>query len=256
MTRARSKRVAGSLALLLAVYVAALLFLFPASVAWRIAEARLDLPVAVSTGALTGGIWSGRADAVRVDRHHLGAVTWRLQPGSLLGGRLGLALGWQLEGDRIDARVRLGRRSAEAVDVRGGLDAGRIQDWFELPLLLDGRLTLDLQRLRWSGDAGFEEAAGALLWAGAAGGLPRPIALGDYGAQLDAADGALVARIESGPGSPLEVGGSAAWHPAGEYRVDLEVRPTPDAHRNLVAALDSVARRESDGGYRLQLTGR
>lgn len=256
MTRAHTKRVVGAVALLLAVYVAALLFLFPASVVWRIAEARLDLPVAVSTGAVTGRIWSGRADAVRVDRHRLGDLTWRLQPGSLLRGRLGIALGWQLEDDRIDARVRLGRRSAEAFDVRGGLGAGRIQDWFELPLLLDGRLTLDLRRLEWSDDAGFEEAEGAVLWAGAAGGLPRPIPLGDYGAELDAADGALVARIESRPDSPLVATGDAAWHPAGEYRVDLELRANPDAHRNLVAALDSVARRESDGGYRLQLTGR
>ncbi|TVP93395.1 MAG: type II secretion system protein N, partial [Thioalkalivibrio sp.] len=247
MNRLGTKRVAGALALLLAVYLVALLFLFPASVAWRIAEARLDLPVAVSTGGVTGRVWSGRADAVRVDRHHVGALTWRLQPAALLRGRLGIALGWQLEDDRIGARVRLGRRSADAFDVRGGLDASRIQDWFDLPLLLDGRLTLDLQRLSWSGDGGFQEAAGALLWAGAAGGLPRPIALGDYGAELDTDDGALVARIDSAAGSPLEVGGNAAWHPMGEYRVDLELRPTAEADRNLVAALDSVARRDADG---------
>ena len=256
MTRQRTKRVAGGLALLLAVYLATLLYLFPADVAWRIAEARLDLPVAVSTGAVTGRLWNGRADAVRVDRHQPGTVTWRVQPAALLRGRVGITLGWRLADDRVDARVRVGRRSAEAVDVRGGVSAGRIQEWFDLPLLLEGRFTLDLRRLKWSDAAGFEEAAGAVLWADAAGGLPRPIALGDYAAELDAAEGALEARIESGPDSPLEVGGSAAWHPSGEYRVDLDLRPTADAHRNLVATLDTIAQRQADGHYRLRLTGR
>lgn len=256
MTRQRTKRVAGGLALVLAVYLATLLFLFPADVAWRIAEARLDLPVTVSTGAVTGRLWNGRADGVRVDRHQLGTVTWRLQPSALLRGRLGVTLGWRLTGDRVDARVRVSRQGAEAIDVRGGVDAGRIQEWFDLPLLLEGRFTLDLRRLKWSDAAGFEEASGAVLWADAAGGLPSPIALGDYAAELAATDGALEARIESGPDSPLEVGGNASWHPLGEYRVDLDLRPAADAHRNLVATLDTIAQRQADGHYRLRLTGR
>jgi general secretion pathway protein N len=256
MIRKQAKRVAGAIALLLAVYLAALVFLFPASIAWRVVEARLDLPITVVADSVTGRIWSGRANGVRVDGHDVGAVDWRLMPASLLRGRLGLMLDWQSGGDRVDARVRLGIRSAEATDVRGGLDAARIQAWGALPLLLDGRLELELPRIHWSADGGFTDADGTLLWSAAGAGLPRPIRLGEYRAELSAAEGALAASIDSGADSPLAAEGTASWHPAGEYRVDLRLLPGADADSNLVAAIDSIAQRQADGSLRLQFVGR
>lgn len=256
MTRPQAKRIAGAAALLLLVYLAALVFLLPADIAWRAAEARLELPVTVATASVSGRFWSGQADGLRVDGHEAGSVNWRLQPAALLRGRLGLALRWESGSDRVDMRVRLGTRSTQAADVRGGLDASRIQAWFDLPLLLDGRLELDLPRVRWTPDGGFTDAGGTLLWAGAGAGLPRPIRLGDYRAELAADAGALAVRIDSGPDSTLAAVGDASWHPAGEYRVDLELRAAADADRNLVAALDSIAQRQADGAHRLQLRGR
>jgi len=256
MTRPQAKRIAGTAALLLAVYLATLAFLFPADIAWRIAEARLGLPVTVTTATVSGRIWNGRADGLRVDGHEAGSLHWRLQPAALLRGRLGLTLRWESGGDRVDARLRLGTRSARATNVRGGLDASRIQAWFDLPLLLDGRLELDLPRVRWTAEGGFADAAGTLLWAGAGAGLPRPIRLGDYRAELAADSGRLEVRIDSSPDSTLAAEGEASWHPTGEYNVDLELRAAAGADRNLVAALDSIAQRQADGSHRLQLSGR
>ena len=253
MTPRRAKQIAGAGALVLAAYLVTLGLLFPASLAWRLTEPRLDLPFSLEPGALSGPVWGGRAGPVRVNGQDLGAVAWRWQPGALLRGRLGLALEWQMGPDRLQGNLRLGRGDAAARAVRGELDAGRLQGWLNLPVLLDGRVALDIERIRWRADAGFRDAEGNLYWAEAAAGLPRTMPLGQYRAELEAREGALGARIDSGPESALEATGGASWHPAGDYRVDLELRAGPGAERALTGALDAIARPQPDGSYRLQL---
>nr|WP_296751184.1 type II secretion system protein N [Thioalkalivibrio sp.] len=256
MMRPHAKQIAGAGALVLAAYLVALVLLFPASLAWRLAEPGLDLPFALDPGTLSGPVWRGRAGPVRVNGQDVGAVAWRWQPGSLLRGRLGLALDWQAGPDRLQGHLRLGRGDAAARAVRGELHAGRLQAWLDLPVLLDGRVALDIGRIRWSADAGFQDAEGTLHWAEAAAGLPRTMPLGQYRAELEAREGALGVWIESGPESGLAATGTASWHPAGDYRVDLELRAGPGVERALTGALDAIARPQPDGSYRLQLQGR
>ncbi len=256
MTPRRARQIAGAGALVLAAYLVTLGLLFPASLAWRLAEPKLDLPFPFELGALSGPVWGGRAGRVRVNDQDVGAVAWRWQPGSLLRGRLGLALDWHAGADRLQGNLRLGRGDAAARTVRGELDAARLQAWLNLPVLLDGRVTLDIGRIRWSADAGFRDTEGTLHWAEAAAGLPRTMPLGQYRAELAAREGALGTRIESGPASVLEATGTASWHPAGDYRVDLELRAGSGSERALIGALDAIARPQPDGSYQLQLQGR
>ncbi|TVP76625.1 type II secretion system protein N [Thioalkalivibrio sp.] len=253
MMRPRAKQIAGAGALVLAAYLVTLGLLFPASLAWRLAEPRLNLPFALDPGTLSGPVWRGQAGPVRVNGQDVGSVAWRWQPGSLLRGRLGLALDWQAGPDRLQGHVRLGRGDAAARTVRGELDAGRLQAWFDLPVLLDGRVALDIGRIRWSADAGFQDAEGALHWTEAAAGLPRTMPLGQYRAELDAPDGSLLARIEASPESPLDVRGTASWHPSGSHRLDLSLRSGSQADPALRSALDAIARRQPDGSHRLLL---
>jgi general secretion pathway protein N len=110
--------------------------------------------------------------------------------------------------------------------VRGELDAGRLQAWLNLPVLLDGRVALDVDasvecRRRLPG------TEGALYWAEAGAGLPRTMPLGQYRAELEAREGALGARIESGPESVLEATGTASWHPAGTIAWTSNSAPGP-----------------------------
>lgn len=260
MNRQGIKRVAAGAGLLLAVYLTALALLFPAELGWRIAEsqleARLDLPAAITVTTVSGRVWNGQADGVSVDGKPFGSIRWRLMPSALLRGRLGVSLRWHSEGDHLVARVRLGTGSAEAIAVRGELGAEHIQAWLDLPLLLDGRITLDVPRVLWSADSGFDDASGGLLWAGAGAGLPRPMSLGDYRAELANADGELLAQLTSGPDSALAAEGTAAWRPDGAYRIDLVVRAEGHSDRNLQSVLDSIAQRQRDGSHRLQVHGR
>jgi general secretion pathway protein N len=252
----RAKRLAGVGALLLATYLVALLALFPANLAWRLAEPRMELPFALDLGTLSGRVWSGRAGPVTVNNHDIGSIVWRWLPGALLTGRLGLALEWRSGADSAHGQLRLGRADAAVSGVRGGVGASRLQAWLKLPVLLDGPIDLDIARIRWSANAGFDTAEGVLLWADAAGGLPRAMPLGQYRADLEAAGGALGTRIESAPGAALVANGSASWRPDGTYRVDLLLRAESGADRNLTSALDAIARRQPDGSHRLLVNAR
>lgn len=255
-TNARWTRRIALVALLSAVYLITLAALAPASVVWRLAEPRLALPFELTLGAVSGSIWNGQAGTVRVNDQPLGALGWQWQPGALMSGRLGLKLRWQMDTDRVDAEVRLGRSSADVARLHGGLAASRLQAWLDLPLLLDGRVDLDIAHIAWNGRAGVHAAEGALLWSEAAAGLPRPVPLGHYRAGLEPEDGGLTARVDSDPDSMLAVRGVAGWSPPGDHRVDFEMRIRTEAQSMLKPTLDLLAQPQADGSHRLRLDSR
>jgi general secretion pathway protein N len=253
MKRRRWTRIVGAGAGLLGVYLIALVALAPASFAWRVVEPHLELPVALEIGSLSGFLWNGRAQALRVNGRQAGALAWRWQPAALVHGRLGLQIDWHLGGDRIVGQLRLGPSAGEATAVRGVLAASRVQGWFELPLLLEGQLDLDIARIAWDEDTGIHSAAGAVFWANAAAGLPRPVPLGQYRGGLESMDGALRLRVESSPESMLAVQGLAGWAPPATHHVDFLLRARTEAEAALRPALDMLAQPQSDGSYRLRL---
>jgi general secretion pathway protein N len=253
MTRSRVRVLAGAGALLLFAYLMALIAMAPAQVVWKLLEPRLDLPVLLQVGELSGSVWNGHAGPVRVEGREIGRLAWRWQPMAVLRGRLGLRLHWQAGADEADLLLQLGRGAVRMTNLRGGLDANRLQAWLDLPVLLDGRVDLDVGRIRWDAEAGFHQADGTLFWSNAAAGLPRPLALGLYRADLDTLDGALQARIEAAPESPLELQGTASWHPSTGHRLDLMLRAGSQADPALRSALDAIASRQTDGSHRLQL---
>jgi hypothetical protein len=105
----RAKQIAGAGGLVLAAYLVTLGLLFPASLAWRLAEPGRDLPFALDPGTLSGPAWGGRAGPVRVNGQDVGTVAWRWQPGPCC------AAGWDW---RWNGRwVRIGCRATCDSDV-------------------------------------------------------------------------------------------------------------------------------------------
>jgi general secretion pathway protein N len=256
MTRAGRRRWLGYGVLLAAVYLVALLALLPARFAWAFVESRLNLPVTLQADGITGTGWKGRADEIRVNGGSLGALEWRWRPSALLGARLGFLLAWSAGPERLDLALGLRPGSLLAHDIRGEVEADRLQRLFDLPLLLDGTFDVDVAELGYAGAAGFRNLSGTLAWRDAAGGLPRAMALGHYRLELEDADGRLLARVDSAPESPLEARGFADWHPIAGYRVELDLRAAPDAAAALISALDTLGPRQPDGGHRVRWTGK
>jgi general secretion pathway protein N len=255
VTHAGRRQWLGYGALLATVYLIALLALLPARAAWPAIEPRLDLPVTLEVEGISGTLWKGRADEVQVNGRRLGALEWRWRPSALLGARLGFQLAWSEGPEWLDLALALRRGSLSARDLRGQVEADRLQRLFDLPLLLDGTVELDVAELGYADDAGFRNLRGTLAWRDAAGGLPRPLPLGHYRIELEDDDGRLLARVASEPESPLEALGFADWHPVSGYRVELDLRARADAAPALVSALDTLGPRQPDGGYRLRRAG-
>lgn len=239
---------------LLAAYLLALAALFPAERAWRLIDARLSLPAGTTVDGISGSLWNGRADSVRIGGRDHGRMSWRVQPPALLTGWLGLRLQWNAGEDSIALSLRLRPGALQLRDGSGSIAASRLREAFELPLLLEGRLEVALVGLTFDRNGGFRDIEATGVWFGAAGGLPQPVPLGDYRAVLEpTSDGWAFARIESTPGSPLLAEGRAGWHPSSGYEVDLSLRT---ADQPIRTALDAMATPQPDGSYRLRLDHR
>ncbi len=251
MISRRSKQIVAAGAVLLASYLVMMLILFPASLGWRLAEHRLETPFALEVGTVTGRVWNGEAHEIRIDGQNIGSIGWRWQPAAMLQGRLGLTLKWTSGPDHLLAELRLGRNSVAARAVRGEVRASQIQAILDLPVLLAGRVHLDVQRIHWHVETNFHAATGVLAWTDAAAGVPQPTPLGQYRGELDSIDGNLAVRIESAPGSPLSAAGSAAWQPPDIYRVDLRLRTGDEGGQALDRVLATMGERHPDGSRRL-----
>jgi general secretion pathway protein N len=256
MTRALRNRWLGYGALAAGAYLCALLALLPARVAWGCIEPRLDLPLTLQAGAMSGTAWKGRANDVRVNGRSLGDLEWRWRPSDLLGARLGFQLAWSgASSERLDLALGVRPGSLIVRDFRGTFEAARVQRLFDLPLLLDGTVDVDVDRLRYSDASGFGSLQGTLAWRDAAGGLPRPMALGHYRLELEDDDGRVIASVDSAPGAPLDALGYVDWHPLTGYRLELELRAGEGAAPALIGALDTLGPRQPNGAYRLRRAG-
>lgn len=251
MSRRRAKQVAAVAGIFLASYLVMLLALFPASLAWRLAEPMLDPSLALEVGTVSGRVWSGEAHGIRIDGNEMGSLAWRWLPAATIRGQLGLAVQWTSGREHLVAELGLARDRATARAVRGELDASRVQALFDVPVLLGGNVHLDFQRIDWRADSDFSTAAGALAWTDAAAGLPQPIPLGHYRAELGSFEGSLAVQIESAPDSPLSATGSAAWRPPETVRVDLRLATGNTGGQSLERVLATLGERRPDGSRRL-----
>jgi len=191
---------------------------------------------------------------------HLGQVSWRLHPFSLLtlSPRLSLNSGWGAQ--RLTAQVRIDGTRLELTDVDANIDAQLLRTL--MPVAAEGRISLQFERLVLDGGLPLD-AAGRVVWQDARWQAPQvQYALGSYVAVITSGaaaapatteDVSLSARVETLAG-PVSAEGSASL--AGpRFALDVLIsgleRPL---EAELEQALRLIARPEEDG-YRLRLDG-
>lgn len=99
------------------LFIVALLVTIPARFALQFAP----LPAGIQVGGVDGTLWRGEADAVLVDDTMLRNVSWRVQPWSLLTGRVvaEVELGEHIDNLLIGrGRIRASRSQLEVADLR------------------------------------------------------------------------------------------------------------------------------------------
>ncbi|MFP4160863.1 MAG: type II secretion system protein N [Ectothiorhodospira sp.] len=240
----------------LAAYLVSLGVTLPAPLAHDWARERGWLPEGLHLHGVTGSLWSGRAQEARWEDLTLQGVSWRVRPGDLLRGALGVEAGFSgpAPGGSADLRLRpggIGIRDLR-LDLPAAPVAGALVDW---PVVVEGRIVADIPGLALDRDGRFHDVTGTVAWLGAASGYPEPLALGDLHARLGDEDGALTADVRD-RGGPLFLEGAARLEPDGRYRLRARLGTRPEAEDALDDALSLIGRPDSEGRIPLNLGGR
>lgn len=229
------------------LFLLSILWNIPAAFVWGFFAQRL--PAQVELSGLTGTVWSGRIQSMRIGGIEHGALDWDWNPAQTLAGRIGLDVTWLPPNGRVDAEVKLTPSSLHLEDVDGSLDAATMAALHKAPFVLGGNWLLDVALLELSNFEQVEAAEGRLVWHNAAGGLPQPMPLGHLVADLDAQDGWLTLDLAD-QGGPLGMRGTARWQPGQPMHIDTELRAGPDAEAALEQGIGLLGSPGSDGWVR------
>ena len=203
---------------------------------------------------LSGTAVSGEAARLVWRGTDLGRLQWRFDPASLLRARLGWRLRLSDPPDQmLRGRLQTGWHQPVVLhSVTGSLPLARLQNL--IPLSLQGRLSLDLDRVRLAPGGRILTATGTVeLNDVRLNALPHQ-RLGPFQARLQTRQGRVTALLRD-RGGPLRLHASLQLRPDGSYRVTgtLDARggaPTP------VLRLIQRLGGNSDGHLRLDLSGR
>lgn len=246
----------------LLVYVAFLVWSFPAQRAyayWQhsdLAEPNLRL------SGIDGSIWSGRAALALLNGQRLEALEWHFQPWALLTGKVGID--WRLSLPEAQGAAGYAQGSTR-LGLDGGLQFPAVEG--RLPALLlatlggaeavrpSGSVSLNLQDLRWDGQR-LRSANGRIVWSGAGVNLFKPVTLGDLSLTLQTVD-ADIKGVLSDASGPLEAAGELTLSADGRYTFNGSFAPRQGVAGagELASALNSLGRPGPDGKWRIQQAG-
>jgi general secretion pathway protein N len=213
------------------------------------------LPPDLKVEGVSGTVWNGGADAIRLRGTPLGAFNWNAEPGALLTGELA----FHIEVTRPDGYVR-GRI---ALTIGGALTARDLD--MQLPLTT---LHPESQQQDWQGDLhGMVQSVRlehgwpvALVGAFQMTGLTPPssdLPIGDYALDFDGrADTPtqLVGRVRD-LAAPLVVRAQLVIKRDRSYTLEGEVTPRPNAPPDITRAVAFLGNPDAAGRRTFQIAG-
>lgn len=248
------------LALGFPLYLLFLIALFPAAQAWRFAAEPLERAMPdLKLAMLDGSVWSGRAGMVAFRKAMVGELNWQLSPWPLLLGKAQITALLQSDDGYLQSHLStpLGGGAIELAGIEGQLPLAELLRFTPyLPVVLDGRVSLNLPVLELTADGRPLRAEGTVIWHQAAMSAPQALSLGDLQVVLRTeAEGQLIGEI-SDRGGPLKVTGAVQLSPDGSYRVNGTVSAAPDAPAEVKQALGWLGKPDAQGRYRLSYSGK
>ncbi len=210
----------------------------------------------VAMQGIEGTPWHGRVSRLAAGRTVLGPVVWKFRPLSLFAGRLEYQLFLQSGSGGGELRVGRGLFGAPYIsDAQLSLPAAEIARQLPLSMAtLDGAFLVDITQASIA--SGWLSAlSGQLVWQDAQVVQPAQIVLGSLQMTLSLENGQVVGALSEQPGSPLELGGEFRLGQDRRYTLDALVKPRAEADQSLRQALGLLGRPDTQGRYRLQLSG-
>jgi general secretion pathway protein N len=237
-----------------------LIALFPAARAYHYVATPLAkaLP-GLQLAGVDGSVWSGHVGMVVYRNASLGELHWQLSPLALLLGKARFDALLQSQDGYLQSQVSvpLAGGEVELADVEGQLPMSELAVMMSrLPVVLEGTLSLNLQRLALQANGRPLDAEGSVIWHQAAVSAPQALSFGDLQLDLQGeGEGRLLGKIRD-RGGPLSLNGTLRLSPDGGYVLSGTVAAAKGASEQLTKALGWLGKPDLQGRYRLNYSGR
>ena len=237
-----------------AAFVVFMIALFPARLAWQWEGRRLP---SLRLTAIDGTLWNGTATGVVLAGVPLGTASLSWRPLALFLGewrhrvRLELPVGeaagkvgWTLTGAKVASDFALRTSLSQVLRYLPGAPSA-------LPAGVEGDVVLGIEDLVVR-DGVVQRLEGSLRLANV---TVAGNSVGALVAELHDRDGGVVADFRSAGDSSPGIEGTAFWHPAGDYRLQLAVAE-PDRLGGELGALVTGFAAQENGAWRVDWQGR
>ncbi len=238
--------------LLLVGIIAYLGFLF---LQLPIARALPWLPPQIHVYSATGTITAGNAELVQWRDWRFEKVSWQLQPGSLLTGRLAFAVAFHNADEsrgHAEAGVSL-QQEFSLTNPHAHLKIKALAPAWPMATNLDGWLTADLAYLTWSRTA--RSLAGRVTVENVALGGKSALPIGDFVVDLDTKDQTIIGQIAD-RNALLAVAGQVTLDPKGAWQLNATLAPRAKTPPQISRMLAFLPPPDASGQYSLSLGGR
>lgn len=209
----------------------------------------------VQLSDVTGSVFAGRAEGLRVGSRNLGAVEWHFDWLAPFTATLGYRFHLHDDTRDIAGRLDAGLGSLHVRDLKGRMPVASLEPWLPLPThSLSGSLVFDLKQVQLkaghlqsaTGDVELDD--GVMSW-------PTNFTLGSFRLNLTPATGGGVDGDINDVASPLKLQAKLGLTPAGAYHLSgvLAARDPDDAATHTLLA--NLGRPDSTGQYPFDFKG-
>jgi len=232
-------------------YLLILVITFPAA---RVSGMLLDQNADLSLGRVSGSVFSGQAAQLVYQGLDLGEVHWQFRPLALLLGRVEYRIELMSpanQGELSIGKTLTGRTHVHDVDIE--LLPGRLVNHYSpMPVNTSGMVRLVFETFNPGADYS-GEVNGRLEWRDAVILEPINLVLGQLVLDVVTDDGELVGRITEG--GELGASGELALSATYAYRLKLLLHPGNDVSSESLDMLEQSAQRQTNGDYRIDMSG-
>ncbi len=234
------------------------LLAFVATVVWKF-PAEGVLPhvntAPVRLAGVQGTVWNGSAASVIAPEPALPVsnVTWKVQPATLLSGSAGATIHFEVLGGKGEGLLK--RNLAGSVFVTDGnfrVPASRLEQFLPLPVAeFGGIVQAYVDEMELENNL-LKRTVGRLTWSNAE--VKNTVNLGevlfDIVPQAEDHIGTL-----SNTNGQLDLSGEVLLDQAGNYRADIQIKPTAETPAQVNGLLGVLGSPASDGSYRIRNNG-
>lgn len=210
----------------------------------------------VKLSGVSGSIWNGGAQTVEAPelKQPVTNVQWKFAPATLLSASAGANVNFEVLGGKGEGLVSRNRSGNMFVnDGTFRVPASRLEQFLPLPVAeFGGILLADIKDLELENNL-LKRTTGTLTWNSAE--VKNTVLLGQVVFDIvPQGEDQHIGTLSNTDGQ-LELRGEVLLDLAGNYKADIQIKPTSETPPQVNGLLNLVGRPASDGSYRIRNNG-